>query len=64
MWFLISTNLGKLLSGLFLLFSLRLLLPILGVVRSELGKLSRQLAREVQGANHLVVPKTKYIVEF
>merc|ERR1719270_1478164 len=49
------SHLGKLLSGLFLLFSLRLLLPILGVVRSELGKLSRQLAREVQGANHLVV---------
>merc|ERR1719270_528189 len=34
------SHLGKLLSGLFLLFSLRLLLPILGVVRSELGKLS------------------------
>ena len=64
MGYLFSTNLGKLLPGLFLLFSLRLLLPILGIVRSKLGKLSRQLTREVQGANHLVVPNTKYIVEF
>merc|ERR1719270_2570507 len=49
------SHLGKLLSGLFLLFSLRLLLPILGVVRGKLGKLPRQLASEVQGADHLVV---------
>ena len=49
-------DLRKFLPGLFLLLTLCLLLLILGIVGGQLGELPRQLARKVQGADHLVVP--------
>ena len=58
------SNLGKLLPSLFLLLTLCLLLPILGVVRGKLGELPRQLPRKVQGADNLVVPEGLYQLAF